>query len=130
MNLLLDTQAWLWLQVTPERLNGEATALVEDLRTRLFLSAASSWEISVKYGLGKLPLPVPPAEYVPVRMRDNGVRGLPVTHRHALHVATLPPHHRDPFDRMLIAQAQLEDLTVLTADRRFEKYDVPVRWAD
>lgn len=70
------------------------------------------------------------ASYVPDRMRSNGVRGLPVTHRHALRVATLPAHLRDPFDRLLIAQARLDKLTILTADRRFEKYDVPTRQAD
>lgn len=130
MKLLLDTQAWLWLQVSPERLNDESMALVEHPETELLLSAASSWEMSIKYALGKLPLPLPPGTYVPDRMRSNGVRGLPVTHRHALHVATLPAHHRDPFDRLLIAQAQLDKLTILTADRTFEKYDVPMRQAD
>jgi PIN domain nuclease of toxin-antitoxin system len=130
MRLLLDTQAWLWLQVSPERLNDEAMALAEHPETELLLSAASSWEMSVKYAIGRLPLPVPPARYVPDRMRSNGVRGLPVTHRHTLHVAELPAHHRDPFDRLLIAQAQLDKLTILTADRIFEKYDVPLRRAD
>ena len=129
MRLLLDTQAWLWLHVSPERLNDDAMELAADQRIELFLSAASSWEISIKYALGKLFLPEPPAEYVPSRMRDSGVVGMPVSHRHALHVATLPPHHRDPFDRVLVAQAQLEGLTILTADRTIEKYDVPVRWA-
>jgi PIN domain nuclease of toxin-antitoxin system len=130
VKLLLDTQAWLWLQVSPERLNEESMALVENPETELLLSAASSWEVSIKYALGKLPLPAAPARYVPDRMRSNGVRGLPITHRHALHAAELPAHHRDPFDRMLIAQAQLDKLTILTADRTFEKYDVSLRLAD
>lgn len=130
MRVLLDTRTWLWLQVCPERLGDDSMALVEHPDNELLLSAASSWEISVKYALGRLPLPVPPATYVPDRMRANGVRGLPVTHRHALHVATLPPHHRDPFDRLLIAQAQLDKLTILTADRVFDTYDVPVRRVD
>jgi len=129
MKVLLDTQTWLWMQVSPERLNDRALALVKDESVDLLLSAASSWEMAIKYALGKLPLPEPPADYVPDRMRTSGVSGIPVTHRHALHVAQLPTHHRDPFDRVLIAQAQLDGLTVLTADRVFEKYDVPVRWA-
>lgn len=130
MKVLLDTQAWLWLQVSPERLNDESTALVEHPETELLLSAASSWELSIKYALGKLRLPLPPARYVPDRMRSNGVRGLAITHRHVLHVAELPLHHRDPFDRLLIAQAQLDKLTILTADRMFEKYDVSFRRVD
>lgn len=129
MKVLLDTQTWLWMQAAPDRLCDDAVALITDKSIDLFLSAASSWEMSIKYALGKLPLPVPPAEYVPDRMRTSGVAGLPVTHRHALHVAHLPAHHRDPFDRVLIAQAQLDGLTVLTADRAFERYDVPVRWS-
>jgi PIN domain nuclease of toxin-antitoxin system len=103
--------------------------LAQDDSVDLLLSAASSWEMSIKYALGKLPLPRPPAEYVPDRMRVNGVLGIPVTHRHALHVAQLPRHHGDPFDRVLIAQAQLDDLTILTANRVFDRYEVPVQWA-
>lgn len=130
MRLLLDTQAWLWMQVSPERFNATALGLISDSATELLLSAASSWEMSIKYALGKLPLPTPPADYVPDRMRTSGVAGIPVTHRHALHVALLSPHHRDPFDRLLISQAQLDGLTILTSDRMFERYDVPVHRAD
>lgn len=129
MKLLLDTQSWLWMQVAPERLNGDALALISDPAVELILSAASSWEIAVKYELGKLPLPSAPADYVPDRMRSSGVTPLPVTHSHALHVASLPNHHRDPFDRILIAQARLDRLTILTADRVFDRYDVPVCWS-
>jgi PIN domain nuclease of toxin-antitoxin system len=130
MKLLLDTQSWLWMQVSPDRLNQKALALVSDPSVYLLLSAASSWEIAIKYALGKLPLPATPSEYVPDRMRTSGVRALPVTHSHALHVAQLPQHHRDPFDRLLIAQAQLDHLTILTADKVFEQYDVPVHWSE
>src|SRR5256885_1908265 len=119
MRLLLDTQSWLWMQATPDRLTDRALAMVGDPSVDLALSAASSWEIAIKYALGKLPLPITPAEYVPDRMRSSGVRPLPVTHSHALHVAQLPQHHRDPFDRLLIAQAQLDGLTILTADKVF-----------
>lgn len=92
----------------------------------MLLSAASSWEIAIKYALGRLPLPEPPGEYVPDRMRTSGVIPLPVEHSHALGVATLPLHHGDPFDRLLIAQAQAEAIPILTADREFDSYDVEV----
>lgn len=126
MRVLLDTHAWLWLQTHPERLSERAMALADDPENELFLSAASAWEIAIKYALGKLPLPAPPAEYVPSRLRTSGVSPLFVEHRHALHVATLPHHHRDPFDRLLIAQAQLDVLPLLTADPAFGPYDVDV----
>ncbi len=129
MRLLLDTQTWLWMQASPERLGARSTALVADPDTDLLLSAASSWEIAIKYRLGKLPLPTTPARYVPDRMRSSGVDPLPVTHAHTFRVAELPEHHRDPFDRLLIAQAQLDGLTVLTADPMFAKYEVDVRWS-
>ncbi len=129
MRFLVDTQSWLWLQASPGRLSGKILARLADPDNELLLSAASSWEIAIKYALGKLPLPSPPTEYVPGRMQDSGTRGLPVTHAHALHVAELPPHHRDPFDRILVAQAQLEKLTIVTADRQLEAYDVKLKFA-
>jgi PIN domain nuclease of toxin-antitoxin system len=122
MNLLLDTQAWLWMQVEPERFSPEARSLLEDLGNDLLLSAASSWR--------RLPLPVPPSEYVPSRLESSGVTPLRIEHGHALMVAELPLHHRDPFDRLLIAQAKAEGVTTLTADRAFEPYEVPVIWAE
>lgn len=128
MRLLLDTQAWLWMQVSPERLTPQARTAIVDLDNELFLSAVSSWEIAIMYALGRLPLPAPPAEYMPSRMRSSGVLALPISHAHALQVASLPDHHGDPFDRLLIAQAQLERSTVVTADRAFAAYDLPVIW--
>lgn len=124
MKILLDTHCWLWMQSAPERLSAEALALIEDPANELLLSAASSWEIAIKFALGKLPLPSPPAEYVPSRMASSGVRGLPVQHSHALFAGALPPHHRDPFDRLLVAQATLEGLPILTTDPQIERYDV------
>ena len=128
--VLLDTQCWLWMQVSPERFSAASLALLEDPDTELLLSAVSSWEIVIKHALGKLALPVPPEEYVPSRMVRSGVRGLSVEHGHALGVASLPPHHRDPFDRLLVAQARMEKLTLLTADRQLAPYDVSLQWAD
>jgi PIN domain nuclease of toxin-antitoxin system len=124
VNVLLDTHVFLWLQTEPERL-GESLRLVDDERNQLLLSAASSWEIAIKYELGKLPLPETPEHYVPSRMRAIGAQALAVEHPHALAVATLPPLHRDPFDRVLVAQATLLDLTILTADPSITRYEVP-----
>jgi PIN domain nuclease of toxin-antitoxin system len=124
LKLLLDTHVFLWLQTDPERL-GEDLRLVQDPRTDLLLSAASSWEIAIKYGLGKLPLPDRPERYVPARMHVIGAQGLAVEHSHALGVADLPSLHRDPFDRLLIAQATLLGLTIATADPAVAQYQVP-----
>ena len=126
MRVLLDTQVWLWMLAAPERLSGSSRAFVLSSENELVLSAASAWEIAIKHGLGKLQLPEPPEEFVPRLMARTGVTPLPVHHRHALHVASLPPRHRDPFDRLLIAQAQLEELPVLTADSSFRLYDVEI----
>jgi PIN domain nuclease of toxin-antitoxin system len=97
---------------------------VEDRRKELLLSAASSWEIAIKYAIGRLSLPEAPERYVPERMRAIGARGLPIEHTHALAVATLPPMHGDPFDRLLVAQAGLLDVPILTADAIVAKYPV------
>ncbi|MCY3817933.1 MAG: type II toxin-antitoxin system VapC family toxin [Gammaproteobacteria bacterium] len=124
MKLLLDTHVWLWLQACPDRIEAWTLAQLEDVSNELLLSAASSWEIAIKYAIGRLPLPVPPNDYVESRMAQSGTSGLPVQHRHALQVATLPMHHRDPFDRLLVAQAQIEKTVLVTADRRMDPYDV------
>jgi PIN domain nuclease of toxin-antitoxin system len=129
VRFLVDTRCWLWLQASPERLAPEVLSLLESSSNDLVLSAASSWEISIKYALGKLPLPEPPSRYIPSRMASSGSSGLAVEHAHAIRVAELPPHHRDPFDRLLVAQAQIEKLVLLTADRQFESYDVKLRFA-
>jgi PIN domain nuclease of toxin-antitoxin system len=121
--VLLDTHVFLWLNTEPERL-GERLSLIEDQRSELLLSAASSWEIAIKHGLGRLPLPEPPDRYVPARMRAVGAIALAIEHTHALAVAALPPLHRDPFDRLLVAQAGLLDVPILTADPIVAEYPV------
>ena len=118
------------MQASPEKINDEARELLVDPANVLMLSAASSWEIAIKYKLGKLSLPAPPASYVPDRLRSGGVTPLAVTHTHALAVAELPDHHRDPFDRLLVTQADLDGLTLLTADRALGAYDVQIVWAN
>jgi PIN domain nuclease of toxin-antitoxin system len=124
VRVLLDTQVWLWMLAAPDRLSKSSRALVVSTDTELLLSAASAWEIAIKYAIGKLTLPEAPSDLIPRLMTRTAVTPLPVHHRHALHVATLPPRHRDPFDRLLIAQAQIEKLPILTADRSFTLYDV------
>jgi PIN domain nuclease of toxin-antitoxin system len=124
VRILLDTQAWLWMLGAPERLNEEATQLVGDTTNDLLLSSASSWEIAIKWSLGKLELPEPPEDFVPGRLRSSGVTAIPIEHSHALRVTSLEPHHRDPFDRLLIAQALVENVPILTADPVFADYPI------
>ena len=124
MTYLLDTHVWLWMLADPDRLRPDLAAELRADRTRLLLSAASSWEIAIKWAVGRLPLPEPPATYVPSRMQRTNVESLAVTHSHALQVATLPRHHGDPFDRLLIAQAQLEGVPLVTVDSALDAYDV------
>lgn len=130
MNLLLDTPCWLWMQASPEKFSARARGILDDPDNVLLLSPVSAWEIASKYALGRLTLPIPPAEYVPSRMKSSGVDALALQHSHALQVASLPWHHQDPFDRLLIAQAQVEGLPILSADRQLAAYDVEIQWAD
>jgi PIN domain nuclease of toxin-antitoxin system len=123
VKLLLDTHVFLWLLTEPERL-GEHLRTVENPANGMLLSAASSWEIAIKVRLGRLELPDDPTRYVPDRMRAIGAEPLAVEHAHALEVAALPPLHRDPFDRLLVAQARHLGLTILTADAAVARYDV------
>lgn len=103
---------------------GGQLATLTDTGNELLLSAASSWEIAIKFALGRLTLPEPPARYVPSRLRSSGVTAIPVEHLHALAVADLERHHRDPFDRLLIVQSRLLSAPILTADPVFDAYDV------
>ncbi|MGK3974148.1 type II toxin-antitoxin system VapC family toxin [Sorangium sp. So ce118] len=130
MKLLLDTHCWLWLVAEPERIRRDVVEMLVAEDNDVYVSAASAWEIVIKHALGKLSLPMPPADYIPSRMAALDHRSLPIEQRHALQVAGLPPHHRDPFDRILVAQAQVEDIDLVTADRLMGAYDVRVIWAD
>lgn len=121
MRLLLDTHVILWwLDDSPE-LSGEVKDLL-DTEPAVYVSAVSPWEIAIKQSLGKLPGPEDLAE----RVRDGQFSGLPITGGHGVRAGRLPPHHRDPFDRLLVAQAQTEGLTLVTRDQWIPRYDVPV----
>lgn len=128
MTYLLDTQAFLfWVSGSP-KLGRGARAAMEKARSELLFSAASSWEIAIKHGLGKLKLPDTPERFVPAQLRAHRIAGIPVEHVEALCVARLPPIHDDPFDRLLIAQAKIRKVPVVTVDARFEQYGVDVVW--
>ena len=129
MKYLLDTNVWLWTVWEPERIARRAREAIADLSHDVFLSAVTSWEVAIKAATGKLKLPESPASYVPRRMAEQGLRPLAVSHPHALAVFELPNHHRDPFDRLLVAQARLEDMVLVTADPVLEKYPVETLWA-
>jgi PIN domain nuclease of toxin-antitoxin system len=124
VKILLDTQCWLWMVNGPERFSRSARRRVEDTRNELILSAACAMEIAIKYSIGKLKLHLPPPEFVPALMQLDRVSLLPFEFNHAIRLGALPFHHRDPFDRLLIAQAQVEGLAIMSADDRFQKYSV------
>jgi len=130
LRVLLDTHSWLWMVGEPDRLSDQGRQLLHDPRNELFFSAASAWEIAIKYETGKLRLPRPPTALLGGWLAEDRLSALPILLAHALHAGELPPHHLDPFDRLLIAQARIEGLTLLTADRRLAKYDVPIHWAN
>ena len=124
MRILLDTHVWLWSIASPERFCLSARRRLSDKQNQLYLSAASVWEIAIKYQLGKLPLPCPPDEFIPPRLVRDSITPLAVEHSHALAVARLPQHHRDPFDRLLISQALTDQLTLFTADEQLGAYNI------
>ncbi len=126
MTLIIDTHCWLWWLSEPDRLRGSSVDLLRRSDTTVMLSAASSWEIAIKHSLGKLSLPEAPAAFVATRMERERTEALAIQHAHALAVASLPPHHTDPFDRLLIAQAIVERVPIMTADRAFRAYAIDV----
>jgi PIN domain nuclease of toxin-antitoxin system len=128
MKLLLDAHTFLWWITDDQKLSGRAREIISDGSNELFLSAATGWEIAIKVQIGRLKLPEEPIRFILEQMRINAIQSLPIQMNHALHVSTLPQHHRDPFDRLLIAQAQLEGLPVLSSDHQLANYQVEVIW--
>ncbi len=122
MKLLLDTHALIWTLKDDTRLSLAATNAIEDEANEVFVSVVSAWEIEIKRAKGKLRIP----DELGVGLAAQGFQVLPVALRHVLAVESLPRHHRDPFDRMLISQAQLEGMTFVTSDRKIRHYPVAV----
>ena len=129
MRALLDTHAFLWWVTDDIHLSSRgARAIIADGGNELFLSAASGWEMAIKAGLGKLHLPDNPASFVFEQLRINAIEPLAIQMTHALRVYSLPKHHRDPFDRILVAQAQVERMPIITADPQVAQYNVEILW--
>lgn len=128
VKLLLDTHVFLWWNEASPRLSKRAHDLISDPANRLYLSVVSAWEIVLKASTGKLKLPSAVAVYVPTRIAHYGIETLPLALNHVLAAEILPAHHRDPFDRMLVAQGQVEQLAILTHDPQIRQYNVRTVW--
>ena len=129
MKILIDTHCLLWALARPEALNADAAALLSNGQTEVFLSAASVWEIAIKSALGKLRLSLTNGNSLLDIVDRQPLTPLAILHSHARQVASLPHHHGAPFDRLLIAQAQIENLPFMTADDQFLRYEIEVIWA-
>lgn len=128
MKAILDTHTFLWWNMDDPQLSEAARQFITDGSNTLFLSAASAWEIAIKCARGRLSLPEPPQEYIPARMQSQHIQSLSIQVSHALRVFQLPDLHQDPFDRLLVAQSQMEKLPIITADAAFARYGVEVIW--
>jgi len=128
VRLLLDTCTFLWFVGDAKELSARARDAFADPANEVFLSAASAWEIAVKHRLGKLPLPSSPDAFVPAQRAAHGIEPLPMDEEAALHVAKLPDLHHDPFDRMLVAQALVAGLVLLTPDDSIRQYPARTLW--
>ena len=127
MRLLLDTHTFLWFIEDSPRLSAKAKNLLE-LDVELLLSTASLWEIAIKISLGKLTLMQPFKDFIPDQLAKNGIEELPIRVEHLTLVTSMPFHHRDPFDRLLIAQAISEQIAIVSIDGRFDQYGVKRIW--
>jgi PIN domain nuclease of toxin-antitoxin system len=128
VRLLLDTCTFLWIVSGSDQLSARARAEFSDPGNEVFLSVVSAWEVAVKHRLGRLPLPAPPTEFVPAQRADHGIDDLPLDEESALQLARLPDLHKDPFDRMLVCQAVVHGLLLLTPDQSIRQYSVRTAW--
>lgn len=128
MKLLLDTHAFIWWDSDPAKLSPQARAACQDRANVLLLSVASVWEMQIKLQLGKLHLRLPLAEVIAGQQQTNDIQMLPVALGHVLALQDLPAHHKDPFDRLLVAQANVEDVVLISHDPVFAHYPVKVLW--
>ncbi len=128
MRILLDTCTFLWIIGDAPELSNRARELFIDPANDVFLSAVSAWEISVKHGLGRLSLPEPPEKFIPFQRERHGIEALPLEEEATLYLNRLPSSHRDPFDRMLICQAIVHGMVILTPDELVTQYPVRSLW--
>ena len=128
MRLLLDTHAFLWWVNDSKDLSGRARSAIANQKNECFFSMASAWEIAIKVSIGKLELPYTVERFLPEHLATNAIRELPIEIRHVARAGGLPFHHRDPFDRVIAAQALVEKLAIVSADPIFEKYGVKRVW--
>jgi len=128
MRYLLDTHIFLWWNLGTSQLSERVVNIISDGNNEIFLSAVSAWEIAIKVAKKRLTLPEEPMLFVPSRMQLHGFQPLPIQIHHATRVYELPMQHTDPFDRLLIAQCQLESLPLISKDEDIKRYDVEVVW--
>jgi PIN domain nuclease of toxin-antitoxin system len=128
MQYLLDTHVLLWWITSDKRLSPKAEGLIRSHRNTIYWSVASSWEVSIKYSLGKLSFDEPSEDLLTSELNRNHIETLPILNEHAFLAGQLPAHHKDPFDRMLVAQARIESLGVISNDSKYQLYDVDVFW--
>jgi PIN domain nuclease of toxin-antitoxin system len=128
MRALLDTHAFLWWILDDPLLSTRARNFITDSENEIYFSVASAWEIAIKAQLGRLILPDPPNQFIVSQVHDNNFQILPIQIDHTLRLYDLPLYHFDPFDRLMLAQCQLESLSFITADAQISRYEVPIIW--
>lgn len=128
MRLLLDTHAFLWFVLGDSRCSSNARNLIEDEGNEKWLSPATHWELAIKISLGKYALPIPFEEFIRRAVTDNGLLFLPIQPHHTALLTSMPFHHRDPFDRLMIAQAMAEAMDVISADKVWDAYPITRLW--
>lgn len=128
MKILLDTQAFLWIISDAPELSKKAKKIFLDQENDLFLSLASIWEMAIKSSIGKLKLKQPIEKFFPTQLQENSILQLDISFRHVVGVTSLPFHHRDPFDRLIISQAIQENLPILSSDEAFDAYNIQRLW--
>ncbi len=128
MNILLDTCSFLWLALEPEKISAKAMTAYENPANIVYLSSITSWEIGIKFHLGKLLLPATPEIFIPTERNEHKIASLELSEKTTFHLADLPPVHKDPFDRILVCQAIENGLTILTPDHHIQQYPVKTLW--
>ena len=128
MNLLMDSHTVLWFGSDNPKLSPVAIDLIEDSRNQIFVSIASLWEIAIKISLGKLQIEQPLGEYVKTHLFSNDIQILPISQSHIMQVIMMPFHHKDPFDRMIVAQSLVENIPIIGIDAKFDAYGIRRFW--